>query len=126
MLVSDVIKEVRKIVAERPNVYYYAPEGGCQYSKGECSDGSTGCLFGQVLTNLGEDVSRFDKYPAPEEYKTETYIPGIDKILEEFEGNDIDKTWCSLVQDGQDNGMSWEDAVAEADFEIDLYTFIDD
>lgn len=126
MLVSDIIAEVRKVVKERPDVYYN-PDGICKYSSGACSDGSIGCIFGQVFTNLGIDAKKFDEYPTPEGisptiYGGKTYVPGIDCILRhEFNCEEIlELEWCGTVQNGQDGGLSWKEAVLEADRELGI------
>lgn len=123
MLVSDIIAEVRKIVKERPDVYYN-PDGMCKYSEGVCSDGSIGCIFGQAFTNLGINAKKFDQYPVPEGMLNygKNYIPGIDHILRhEFNCEDIlELEWCGTVQNGQDGNLSWKEAVLEADRELGI------
>ena len=120
MLVSEVIAEVRKVVQLRPDVTYDAGVKGCQYADGICSDNSVGCLFGQVLSNLGVDVKRFDKYPMPNR-EGDTYTPAIDRILKnEFVGTGQEIDWCVRVQEHQDNGLCWDDAVKEADSYLEL------
>lgn len=119
MLVSDIIAEVRRIVQLRPDVTYNASNYGCKYADGYCSDGSVGCIFGQVLSNLGERVQRFDEYPIPDCNKT--YTPSIGKILEnEFGCSDNEYVWCERVQELQDNGLSWGEAVKMTDMEFPL------
>lgn len=117
MLVSNIIAEVHKIVQLRPDVSYDPGVGECKYADGTCSDNSVGCLFGQVLSNLGIDVNRFDNYPVSDRPECmSTYIPSINKILEkEFEGTEEEINWCAKVQEKQDDGLCWEDAVYAAD-----------
>lgn len=121
---SDIIAEVRKIAKERPDVYYN-PDGMCKYSSGECSDGSIGCIFGQAFTNLGIDAKKFDKYPVPHHTSingSTTYVPSIDHILRnEFNCKEVlELEWCGTVQNGQDGGLSWKEAVLEADRELGI------
>lgn len=123
MLVSEIIAEVRKIVQVRPDVTYNPGIGGCKYANGICSDNTVGCLFGQALSNLGVDVKRFDKYPITQHKhdSTATYVPAIDKILtNEFEGSAQEINWCAKVQEQQDGGAYWKDAVKEADNEVKI------
>jgi len=120
MLVSKVIAELRKIVQLKPETIYSSGGHGCKYADGTCSDGSIGCLFGQVLSNLGEDVKRFDNYPMLCQENI-YYTPAIDKILtNEFEGTAEEINWCAKVQEHQDNGCSWKEAVKEADLQFAL------
>jgi hypothetical protein len=115
MLVSNIIAEVYKIVQVRPDVTYNPGIGGCKYADGICSDNTVGCLFGQALSNLGVDVKRFDKYPMPLNGEG-TYTPAIDRILQnEFVGTEQELNWCAKVQEYQDNGCSWGEAIKEVD-----------
>ncbi len=115
MLVSNIIADVRKTAAERPSVVYLDKD--CRYAAGNCSDGSIGCIFGQVLSNLGVDVKEYD---ATDNGYGENIVPDINHILNEdsFVGNERDIHWCDLVQEYQDSGLSWEEAVKTADDEI--------
>ena len=47
---DELVAEVRSIASDRGEVTY--PDGPCFYDKGECSDGSVGCVFGQALDNI--------------------------------------------------------------------------
>jgi hypothetical protein len=46
--------EAKRLVTESPNNVYSPEENGdeCSYVNGECSNGSTGCLFGQTISNV--------------------------------------------------------------------------
>lgn len=93
MLTLESIKnKVREITKERPDVTYETFEGGCHYDAGECSDGTIGCIFGQVSAALGEPMT------------------GTKSITHYF--ND---PWCILVQQYQDRGMKWSVAIQRAD-----------
>jgi hypothetical protein len=101
--VKELIAEVRRIAAERPDTVYRQPSTscGCFYEKGECTDGSVGCIFGQALNNLG--------YPV-------TGTASIDIIARSrFVGNClVILAWCREVQNVQDGGLSWGDAIISA------------
>ncbi len=95
-----LVAEVRKIVAERPDVSY---DGGCRYDSGVCSDGTVGCLIGQALGAIGWDL-----YP-------ENSGELISNLLEEAGYDDFRVSWCRMVQSEQDCMSAWGGCVNYAD-----------
>lgn len=60
---EDLLEIVIDYMKKSPdNVYgkVHPDDPGCFYTKGECSNGSIGCVFGQVLTMLGFPMKMFD------------------------------------------------------------------
>lgn len=104
--VNDVIAEVRKLAAEKPDNTYTRPGGKqCCYDAGVCTDGSVGCIFGQALARLG--------HPASGTYTINSILFNREQL-----GLARDRPaglWCSYVQDWQDEGFTWARAVEYAD-----------
>lgn len=107
---SEIVKSVREIVAERPEVSYLHVY--CHYTQKDASDGSCGCLMGQAIIK---------RYPELEEKLKKTdnraCVPGIKYLLievlkfEELVGVD----WLVRVQALQDSGATWGRCVQLAD-----------
>jgi hypothetical protein len=100
----DVVKEVKKLAAEKPMNKYHKPPGVamiCSYHRGRCTDGSVGCIFGQVLVRLGHPIGGDG---------------GIAHMLSMMGLDLFDEAsdWCQDVQKYQDSGMEWGDAVKRA------------
>lgn len=104
--VSDLIAKVREIAAERGDVTYCYEEACC-YASGECSDGSIGCVFGQAFAALGIDPASFDDSP----------IPTIGHIIRRSRHAGEQLAWCERVQERQDAGYTWGEAVSIANAE---------
>lgn len=112
MVIDKLIAVVRNIAYERPDTTYGKSiefkdcPGLCMYNKGECSDGTIGCIFGQALAAIGP------YYPP-----TDLQNMGISDVLDHYgiDYADDQLDWCEKVQEGQDKGRAWEAAVAEAD-----------
>lgn len=112
---EQLVSEVRKLAAERPDFTYKTPEWeiSCLYWHKET--GTPGCIFGHALANLGVDVSRITRSNA------------IDIALPEIIGNDYYKIpsdirmWFNQVQEYQDVGISWGEAVVDADKYIEAF-----
>lgn len=103
MKIEEIIAGVREKAAKSPTNVYQADN--CLYNGGNCSDGSIGCIFGQVLKDLGQPVDEGD------EGRDIIIILGILGI----ESSSLQKQWCGSVQDSQDFGIEWKKAVDKAD-----------
>lgn len=107
---KKVVEAVRKLAKESPkNQYVYSP---CQYTQGFCTNGSTGCIIGQALMNLGyeETLWEIDKV-ANEMNFLATYTEGyfeFDPSSKEFE-------WLEEVQSHQDSRVDWGSCIEMAD-----------
>lgn len=104
--IAEVVKATRDYVAKRPHVSYQpAKPGHCEYNSGECSDGTCGCLFGQILPTLGIPTDN------------ELDIAGL---LEDYIETEFDETrisWCLDVQGQQDLGHRWDSCINLADMD---------
>lgn len=102
---DQIIAEVRRLAAERPDYVYEKPPGStfCLYRH---EDGSPGCIFGQALDNLGVGLDEH------------TYgTIGIVLFDLGVAKTDQQANWMTSVQHYQDNGRPWAEAVAKADEE---------
>ena len=106
---EQIIAEVRKVAAERPDHVYRNPEWPESQTRGFCKymhDGEPGCIMGTAFYHLGVTL--------PEGGDVGNvlmgYFPSIyDQLSEEQE------SWLRSVQRNQDQGSSWADAVIKAD-----------
>lgn len=104
---DDVIAEVRRLAAESPDCVYESPDGDCHYQRGECSNGSVGCIWGQALRRWGI----IDESRERAAVLVSRYGAGL---------SDQQHEWVHAVQEFQDRGESWGDAVKAADHDWPL------
>lgn len=110
--IGQVIGEVRRLAKEAPDNKYERVDGvdidgnvynkACFYDKGDCSDGTVGCIFGQAFTRLGLSVK------GNMHIRSLLFSIGI-------ESNSEEQVWCGHVQVTQDKGSTWREAVDSAD-----------
>lgn len=100
--VEDLEQAVREIALESPDYIYDRPDGGCVYFD---KDGCPSCLIGHGLAKLGITPERVGGYNSS----------GVGGLSYEdiIVGEDLD--WLINVQDRQDAGISWGDAVLLTD-----------
>ena len=56
-IIDSLYDAVNKLIEENPdNLYNGTIEDSCSYVAGKCSNGSIGCLIGQALDRIGEDL----------------------------------------------------------------------
>lgn len=98
---EQLVDEVRKLAKENPDNNYNNgyQKAQCFYNKGECSNGTIGCLFGQAMKRLGvsdDQLNGFGSKP-------------IRDILREnrVKHNENLFSWCEDVQMSQDDGLPW-------------------
>lgn len=108
---ADVKAKIREIAAERPTYTYVKPSDQryCLYVHEDASGNpinGEGCIVGQALVALGADPSTLIGR-----------IIAAGALLEDFVviNDTADIRWCEDVQDAQDNGAEWYEAVEEAD-----------
>lgn len=114
---TEIIAEIRRIAAESPD-YVYKPVvkpnslslETCEYVERSADGELVGsCIVGRALVNLG----------VPPEVLTFTsdYTPTAFGLLADPDGDGegTEIIWIQRVQSGQDEKMSWGDAVARAD-----------
>ena len=113
---EDVEHEVRRLAAERPDHVYKSPydyiteedgefvPGACRYQHGK---GIPGCIFGHAFLNL--------ELPLTDEDEGTTAYEVLESMG--FALSDSQALWTGDVQDKQDSGFTWADAVRAADEE---------
>ena len=108
---AQIIQEVRKLAEASPdNVYQLSNGLGCFYGKGQCTNESTGCIFGQAFTNLGIPGTWLDDNTIGQN----SYIYEILDWLQ-IPHTSQESQWCGKVQSEQDYRVSWKIAVENAD-----------
>lgn len=110
---QKLIETVRELAKENPNNAYI--RSVCYYNKGECTNGTVGCIFGQAMRKLGVSEDELNKF-------------GCKPISDIFRQNHIGYdplffTWCEMVQQSQDSGKEWGQCVKEADEQKRIYNF---
>ena len=123
---KQVIAKVRELGANAPENKYVSNNGFtiCYYHIGKCTNGSTGCIVGQALMELGW-VSQYDLLFYAHEYRlyTDEHLIFNDttnitslfkKLLIDCQGNELQ--WLARVQDKQDRGSTWGEAIKNADY----------
>lgn len=114
---SDLIAEIRRVAAERPE-YNYRDEirkmgfDGCVY---QLPSGEPGCLIGQGLFPLMENKDFFLEH---DDLNEDDVLGLEDANLIVGTGREIG--WLSRAQIRQDAGFTWGEAVAVADAEYPL------
>jgi hypothetical protein len=113
---EDLIQNVRQLANDAPyNTYEGNKNGyGCCYAKGECSDGSIGCIIGQAMITCDESITEYISDPARQSKQFELLWDDMcETNLMEMSREEMN--WCSKVQGLQDDGVAWQEAVSQAD-----------
>jgi hypothetical protein len=117
---TEIIQEVRRLAAERPDYVYdegEEPEGGdsirCFYWK----DDRPSCIFGHALFRLGVTPERLQAADA-----VAPVGDSIESLLNRLAVGETptETQWMGTVQRRQDDGWAWGEAVAATDREISL------
>lgn len=74
----------------------------CCYTRGTCTNGTIGCIFGQILDHDEFDLARQNNIT-------------ISDVLEGSNFPDIMIDWCATLQVQQDIGKTWGDALLMAE-----------
>lgn len=113
---EDVINEVRKLAAERPD-FIYTQQGQVWDNYSTCSYVSAklgetygeGCIVGQALQRLGVSKDRLDNLEGN----------GASSVLADLEilpvGDKGTLSWLDRVQLKQDLGLSWGESIVRVD-----------
>lgn len=96
MKTIDIFKATRELIESSPSNKYM---GDCSYSRGECTDGSVGCVIGQAILKVNPDFDEWSKIEGHNLY-------GVGKALG-IEDMDIYVEFLLSVQRLQDKGLSW-------------------
>lgn len=99
-LEKQMVEAVRSLAAKSPNNIYTSPDsdGSCYNHIGTCTDGSTGCIIGQATRICNVRIPN---------------IGGVMMCFPQFKGKI--QLWLMMVQDTQDAGGTWIQAVEKAD-----------
>jgi hypothetical protein len=113
--IDDLIKEVRRLAAEKPDYVYPINDADFQESGAGIAcwyqaPGKTRCIFGQALANLGVTLP----YNA-EGQRIRLVIAGSDLVTYNPRSDTEKIHWCTGVQNAQDRGKTWGQAIADAD-----------
>ena len=108
----NLVQTVRKLAADYPDAVYQGTDRGCFYTIGECGPGN-GCIVGQALQKLGYELEGFDEQKGV----------GIGILIARLEipCSCQDKDWLIFVQDYQDMGKPWKEAVKLADETVEEF-----
>lgn len=114
-----IIKTVKDLALASPENKYNRPNpnpNGCSYVHGVCTNGSTGCIFGQALQSLGfsaEDLLTLERYGL-NSFECTT---GISWLLGKLEISvpPAHEQWMLNAQQMQDFGNTWIECIANAD-----------
>ena len=118
--ITELIEKVRELVEANPLTRYVKESVGhnseyCSYLTGQSGDVGPGCLFGQILP---QDVVDEDIRGDIEDILKEHVQLPLEQIYAD-DGDPDDRTqemaWISDVQESQDAGAKWADAVNSAD-----------
>jgi hypothetical protein len=130
---EDLVQKVRELAENNPTNTYEDRKDfkrwsqGCSYTKGECSNGTVGCIMGQAILVLDPDYKFDDDQESicgiilsdSEITKLEhlRFNPAGVRYLSSriIKSRDGDKNWLTKVQEGQDDGCTWSTAVFNAD-----------
>lgn len=110
--IDELISEVCRLAAERPDFVYERPVEGseCQYiHEGD----EPGCIFGHALLNLGVDPDKLRRSVA---IHTVLQRLGVDATADQLD-------WCLVAQSAQDTGEPWAVAVRNANQNFPLAVF---
>ena len=111
---KTLVKTVRDIVRERPDVMYTA-KYVCSYTEGTCTDSSVGCLIGQALVKLGVT---FDNDETTKRISTLIQPLCDDSTRELMKYNNAASIWLAHVQSAQDRKEVWSDCITDADISV--------
>lgn len=114
---TELIQEVRKIAAERPD-FIYSNQGVdtnlCSYFGRAVGDESgSPCIVGQALKNL--EVNTEELWEVEHAGKDSDIGTVLGRGYVDIECTGIEAMWLARVQMRQDDGLSWAEAVEEAD-----------
>jgi len=124
---DDLVNAVREVAAERPDFIYKRRtytnhEKVCVYTE---PDGTPSCIIGVALARVGDPVPSWDedRFYSPSVdreltiFGTRVWLDyfGIDNIWNESDEVRSRIHWLNYLQNQQDNGATWSEAVEWAD-----------
>lgn len=107
---QDLVRKTYALCISRSDNVYTRPDAAetkCYYTKGTCSDGSTGCVFGQLLRDEF-DLIAVDTWSGDNSISAviRDNIPNAPFAV---------RQWCSHIQIVQDEGRPWGNALGDAE-----------
>lgn len=120
---QQVIDKVRELAKERPEfVYRDQPGAGgdeCSYTSANVgSDEGEGCIVGQALMRCGLSRETLEDLQDGTAIGIREFLLMLDEYVEQTSGlSDPRARWLVKVQNNQDTGSTWADAVWQADWE---------
>lgn len=118
---SDVAKAVRKLAVKNPDFNYTMQEErpsistDCSYlSAGLGVEGGKACIVGQALTSLGVSDKHLSQV---ETLHASIAVIRLAENLLSSAGDNKTLDWLDRVQEYQDRGVTWSNAVELADNE---------
>ena len=110
MNATNIVNEVVRLTTEYPDtVYKYVDNMGCKYTLGsECIEDKTGCLIGVAIQKSYPKLTE-----ALEELDSKPECLGVINVMNYLgiEYNDKQKYFLSSIQQLQDTGNTWGDAL---------------
>lgn len=116
---EPMVREVRRLAAERPDFVYIAqPEHGtaeCYYYGADGKGNGTGCIIGEASKALGasREILQYMDRSRSLEQALGFALRRLNVNMMPDERDALQ--WLGFVQGNQDMGMSWSEAVEEAD-----------
>lgn len=107
---DDVISAVREKAESNPRTTYCGDGDKCDYTRGRCSNGAVGCLFGQVLAELGVPVANLKRHDDAGGLDIGNVLEKMGIVMDACEAE-----WCIHVQQHQDMGEPWAECIEWAD-----------
>lgn len=114
----EVETEIRRLAKENPDNIYYRDSDLCYYTRGNCLNGSVGCIVGQALMNLGVPKGLLAKEDQDDETIGAASL--LHRLAVKPSGRQNFSDWLVFVQMEQDFGGKWGQAVASADREAGI------
>ena len=110
MTAAEIVTQVRELAAKYPKAQYHKEEGSayCDYEFGTVTNGpdTPGCIMGQAVRLLGVDTSGWGRGEIGPILEEEGY---------EFPADDSNMDWLLAVQQRQDSGVTWGEAIKLTD-----------
>ncbi len=127
---SHIVHAVRRLATLYPNAIYIEPDdaGACMYTVGEVNNGPQrdGCIIGQALLieGIAADASNMENMEvgAPDMLRQ---LVNDEHLAQDIAGIDQStvRQWFGWVQSVQDGGVTWAEAVRQADEHHDITSY---
>lgn len=117
--IAEIESKVRELASENPDFRYTPHNGSCYYTRGPEGEEGPGCIVGQALLAAGVD---FDVLREFDDSAKASGIRFVARALADqgkiVMPNFHDAEWLNTVQRDQDKGLTWSEAVVNADTEV--------